>query len=86
MILLPCRDTAVKKMQFLLHSAYKESSYSETSTQEGLTLHFRSRYVVHKTEINPCKQIRVGHKPFKDEILFLYLKTKFVPHRNHSQL
>jgi hypothetical protein len=49
-------------------------------------LHFRSRYVVHKTEINPCKQIRVGHEPFKDEILFLYLKTKFVPQRKHYEL
>jgi hypothetical protein len=49
-------------------------------------LHFRSRYVVHKTEINPCKQIRVGHKQFKDEILFLYLQTKSVPQRKQSQL
>jgi hypothetical protein len=66
MMLLPCRDFAVEKMQAFLHSAYKESSYSETSTQEGHTLHFRSRYDVHKTEINPCKQIRVGHESFKD--------------------
>jgi hypothetical protein len=74
MMILPYRDTAVKKkIQALLNSAYKESSYSETSTQECQTLRFRSRYVVHKTEINPCKQIRVCHETFMDEILFLYL-------------
>jgi hypothetical protein len=52
---------AIEKTQAFLHSAYKETSYSETSTEVDNMLYFRPRYLVQMKEKNPCKQIWVGH-------------------------